>query len=113
MKLISREEAIKRIQKVEQEPNYQHDYEGWRDGLIIAENIVDELPTVEERKEGSWIPVDSYSAYGGVEEIWEAQGNPIAFHYCSECKEQANANEFGEELLTDYCPYCGAYMKGE
>jgi len=73
-----------------------------------------QAPTVlEEEEEGSWIPVDSYSAFGGDEATWEAHGNPIAYHYCSKCKNQVNVNEFGEELLTDYCPYCGARMKGE
>jgi len=78
-------------------------------GLLV------QAPTAleEEEKEGSWIPVDSYSTFGGDEETWEAHGNPIAYHYCSECKNQVNVNEFGEELLTDYCPYCGAKMKGK
>ena len=78
-------------------------------GLLV------QAPTAfeEEKKEGSWIPVDSYSTFGGDEETWEAHGNPIAYHYCSECKNQVNVNEFGEELLTDYCPYCGAKMKGK
>ena len=112
MELISREDAIKCL-----DGNVliteQKEAEAVKEYFEMVIARLKALPTIEERKEGSWIPVDSYSAYGGVEEIWEAQGNPIAFHYCSECKEQANANEFGEELLTDYCPYCGARMKGE
>lgn len=66
-----------------------------------------------ERKKGTWIPVDSYSAFGGDEATWMAHGNPIAFYYCSECKKQARAGEDGESLLTDYCPDCGAEMEGE
>lgn len=90
MELISREEAIKRIQKVEQEPNYQHDYEGWRDGLIIAENIVDELPTIEERKESEWINDTRYSGWT-----------------CKHCNyHDGNATD-------KYCPNCGAKMIGK
>lgn len=66
-----------------------------------------------ERPKGRWIPVDSYSAFGGDEATWMAHGNPVAFYYCSECKEQAYAGEDGESLITDYCPNCGAKMDCE
>lgn len=66
-----------------------------------------------EPKFGVWIPVDSYSAFGGDEAMWEAHGNPIAFYYCSECKEHAYAGEDGESLLTTYCPNCGCHMLQE
>lgn len=62
---------------------------------------------------GEWIPVDSYSAFGGDEATWMAHGNPIALHYCSECGKDAYAGEDGEELLTDFCPSCGADMRGK
>ena len=65
-----------------------------------------------ERKTGRWIPVDCYSACGGDEVTWMAHGNPTAFYYCSECKEQCYAGEDGESLLTSFCPCCGAKMKG-
>jgi hypothetical protein len=74
-------------------------------------NAIESLPSVEP-KTGRWIPVDSFSAYGGDEVAWEAHGNPIAFYYCSECKEHAYAGEDGESLLTDFCPHCGAKMEG-
>ena len=63
-----------------------------------------------ERKTGRWIPVDCYSACGGDEVTWMAHGNPTAFYYCSECKEQCYAGEDGESLLTSFCPCCGAKM---
>ena len=65
----------------------------------------------DAQKHGKWIPVDSYSAFGGEESAWMAHGNPVAYHYCSECKNQCYVNEEGEELLTDYCPNCGARME--
>lgn len=80
--------------------------------LGAALEVVEDAPTAEpERKKGRWIPVDSFSAFGGDEETWMAHGNPVAFHYCSECKVQAHVNEFGEELLTSFCPHCGAEME--
>ena len=72
----------------------------------------EQLPSVQLRK-GKWIPVDSYSAFGGDGATWMAHGNPVAFYYCSECKEQAYAGEDGESLITEYCPNCGADMRGE
>ena len=81
---------------------------------LLIDNAISELPSAQpERKKGRWIPVDSYSAFGGDEATWIAHGNPVAFYYCSECKEQAYAGEDGEPLLTAYCPNCGADMRGE
>ena len=69
------------------------------------------LPPVKPVKIGKWIPVDSFSAFGGDEATWEAHGNPIAFYYCSVCKEQSHVDEFGEFILSNYCPDCGAKME--
>lgn len=65
-----------------------------------------------ERPQGEWVAVDSYSAFGGSEEIWLAHGNPIAMYYCSNCKNQAYANDMGEDILSKFCPHCGADMRG-
>lgn len=74
---------------------------------------IDDQPTVEpEQKKGKWIPVDSYTAFGGDKVTWMAHGNPIAFYYCSECGSHAYAGEDGEDLLTKFCPDCGADMRG-
>lgn len=70
------------------------------------------LPTIEpEVRRGRWIAVSSFDACGGDEEAWMAHGNPIAYHYCSECKNEAYLNEEGKEILSDYCPFCGADMR--
>ena len=34
----------------------------------------------------------------------------ILTHKCSHCENEAHLDEFGEELLTEYCPECGAKM---
>lgn len=65
----------------------------------------------EPVKHGRWIAVSSFDAYGGDEEAWMAHGNPAAYHYCSECKNEAYLNEEGKEILSDYCPFCGADMR--
>ena len=97
---ISRQAAIGAVLSVIPDDEY------WKEQVEIA---VNNLPSAQpERKKGRWIPVDSYSAFGGDEATWMAHGNPVAFYYCSECKEQTYAGEDGESLLTDYCPNCGA-----
>lgn len=97
--------------------NWQEDAEHMETEIFklatyAAINDVKHAPTVApERKEGKWIPVDSFSAFGGDESMWMAHGNPIAFYYCSNCKEQAYAGEDGQSLITDFCPNCGADMR--
>ena len=80
--------------------------------ILLLRKDLRNLPSAQpERPNGRWMPVDSYSAFGGDEATWMAHGNPVAFYYCSECKEQAYAGEDGESLITDYCPNCGAKME--
>ena len=46
----------------------------------------------------------------------EYSGADAGFHYCSVCKGQAfNYGENDEtiEVLSDFCPYCGAYMRSK
>ena len=85
-----------------------------RNEYKLIDRFLFEYPTIEAEpvKHGRWIPVDSYSAFGGSEEVWRVHGNPTAYHYCSECKEQSRRDEFGDEILSKYCPNCGAKMDG-
>ena len=56
-------------------------------------DAVNDQPTIEpERKRGKWI-----DRSGGIEGAW---------NYCSVCGEQAID-------LYDFCPNCGADMRGE
>ena len=108
--LISRQQAIDAVAK------WLYDVFGITesDGTATIFKRLRELPSAQpQRKRGKGIPVDSFSAFGGDEAMWMAHGNPVAFYYCSECKEQAYAGEDGESLLTDFCPSCGADMRGE
>ena len=57
----------------------------------------------EERPKGEWI-------------TWEEAGNDIASpnrHECSCCHDSAQVLVNGIELLSDFCPNCGADMRGE
>lgn len=67
-----------------------------RFGLMAAittiQFLIDEAPTVEERKHGHWI----------------RHNNIIA---CSECIWDMYWEERNTEL--NYCPYCGAIMDGQ
>lgn len=82
-------------------------------GVLDAYMDVLQAPTVhpEPPKMGKWIAVDSFSAFGGDEATWEAHGNPVAYYYCSVCKKQNYVDEFGEFILSNYCPDCGAKME--
>lgn len=113
---IDRQAAIDKIDEYDFKfPNYMERFvTELRDAMKAdLKHDIEALPSAQpERPKGRWIPVDSYSAFGGDEATWMAHGNPVAFYYCSECKEQAYAGEDGESLITDYCPNCGAKMDG-
>lgn len=113
---ISRRAAVKEIKSYMVDPEravseHPDDVFRYNSGLLSALQAVEDLPSAEpERKRGKWLAVDSLSAFGGDEATWMAYGNPVAFHYCSECRGQAYAGEDGESLLTGFCPNCGAEM---
>lgn len=65
------------------------------DGKRIFD-IIDEQPTIEERKTGKWIPCKaSIHPYG----------NDVK---CSEC-----GHKMGSSFGYKFCPWCGAMMEGE
>lgn len=71
-------------------------------------DLIDSQPTIQpEPHKGHWEPVGMAEAVGGESAMW---GSAIAYHVCSECKEQA-LEEDGEEKLSDFCPHCGAKME--
>lgn len=82
--LISRQAAIDAIKRYESADNYD-----LNNGLILAMNAVEDAPTIDPVKHGTWIEY------------------PIAdeMNKCSEC----GVLRFGE---SNYCPNCGAKMEG-
>ena len=54
---------------------------------------------VRENVKGKWV---------------EQPDEPFASSYCcSNCKEQATVDLYGEYVFSNYCPHCGADMRGE
>ena len=94
--LISRTDAIEAIASASEEPNYQHEGEDWMDGLCQAEQIIDALPSAEA-VQGEWIH-DGQNFKGGLD-----------WCHCSECGCKTSANGLS---MYNYCPNCGARMKG-
>lgn len=82
--------------------------DGHRDGY---DKGYDDAQANNNKPQGEWVAVDSYSAFGGSEETWMAHGNPTAYYYCSNCKQDAYANDLGEDILSKFCPFCGAIMR--
>lgn len=85
-------------------PSDENDY----DELVafadaIAEQEIMELP---ERKKGKWIKKPEFCG--------DDVSGFIDNHFsCSECKKEAEINSWGFYILSDFCPNCGADMRGE
>ena len=62
----------------------------------VYEWKLNELPAIQQKK-GRWIPVTN--GRGG--------------HECDQCHEYAPSYQSGKEHLSDFCPNCGADMRGE
>ena len=90
--LISRKAAIDAMRQ------YAH-YDDF-DVSVVEEDIaiiaLKDLPSVQERLKGRWLVKH--------DEIF------ADMHFCSRCGELANADLYGEEILSAYCPNCGAHM---
>lgn len=71
------------------------------EGIVCVEDI-DKAPTIDA------MPV----VYGRWEEYWDEEY--LAFSYrCNKCKKDALTKEgtMHDQVLTHYCPYCGANMR--
>ena len=89
MRLIDADGVIKKITKLQDGgvDTYRH--------LTKVINIIIDAPTIEpERTKGKWILDDLYY--------------PYEYRFCSECGAQVK-----RENAWDYCPNCGADMRGE
>ena len=64
------------------------------EALDISITTIKELPSAQpERKKGKWIDMESMDEWYGHT------------YQCSSCGEEA--------MSWDFCPYCGAYMRGD
>lgn len=61
--------------------------------------VLNKMPTIEERKTGKWIETRT----------WEHDGEI----YCEQCGSDAPTEGDYRQVKTNYCPNCGADMRGE
>ena len=89
------------LDKCGKEPDYQHEGEDWRNGICIAETIIDNAPTVEpeKAKEGELVKAYTKGFDAGVETA-RPQGEWITRH---------KQNSFGQDVVCFECNKCGEY----
>ena len=59
-----------------------------------------------KQKKGKWIKIPEFCG--------DDVSGFIDNHFsCSECKKEAEINPWGFYILSDFCPNCGADMRGE
>lgn len=82
--------------------NYDHYTDGFEEGMVAVEDA----PTIdpeELRPKGEWVgEADGYADGELVYDVW----------YCSECNHCIDDGTDDPELLPNYCPNCGADMRG-
>lgn len=56
--------------------------------------------------------IDELSRTG---EWWKSKDDEVFApeYYCNQCGNRAEVDLYGEYILSDYCPHCGAEMIGE
>ena len=74
--------------------------------LNLMDRAIDNLPAADvvERKRGEWIgEADGYADGELVYDVW----------YCSECNHCIDDGTDDPTMLPNFCPNCGADMRGE
>lgn len=105
---ISRQAAIDEIDEWITAFRENGHKESAADACLIQDGII-QLPPAQPQRTGHWIPVGVAEVVGGESAQW---GSAIAYHKCSECDEQALRDDFEQEVLSKWCPHCGANMVG-
>ena len=77
--------------------------------LYVSQEVIEcmqRIPAIDPeslRPQGHWIgEADGYADGELVYDVW----------YCSECNHCIDDGTDDPDLLPDFCPGCGAYMKG-
>lgn len=80
------------------------------DERIKAKKMVADAPTVDAVpvKRGYWKTVTMSEATGYDPGL--SGNDPLYGHVCSVCKHEAHLNEEEEEILSNFCPDCGAIL---
>ena len=92
---MSKEEAIKILKGAIKKPNTKDGY--------LGQALTMGIEALENQKTGHWI-------------TWKEAGNEILSETrfeCSVCHDAAQTLCNGLDLLSPYCPNCGAKMEGE
>ena len=100
MDLIDREATLR---EMEVAPMYAVD-------AMVAYDVLKSAPKVDAVpvKYGAWC-FKTRSEMEGYDP--ELSGNDeICCYICTNCQWEAPVNEFGESILSRYCPHCGAQM---
>jgi rubrerythrin len=96
MELISREEAKRKITEeldsIDHVPNWV---------FRRLEGVINSIPAAEEQKEGHWCYEHGYRSHCYT----------TGFYICSVCHNRVTRRE--GDKPTNFCPHCGAKMKGE
>lgn len=108
--LISRQAAINTLKMDHTIIPYAKAREYVKATLDEIRDRLDKLSSaVPERPKGEWEALTASEVCGWNPEF--AGRDPIFLHRCSICKHDVYVNEFGEEILSDFCPFCGADMR--
>ena len=102
--LISRQAAIDAADKI-----IERDTSGSNavvNAMIAWSEYIRALPSAQpERKKGKRIKIPEFCG--------DDVSGFIDNHFsCSECKKEAEINSWGFYILSDFCPNCGADMRG-
>ena len=101
--LISRADAIEAVRKKLQDWG-SYAFEDYRRGLYEAQDIIDALPSAEA-VQGEWVRKER--------EYNDCDGHYAHYWYeCSVCGARPPKDQWKNEWHSNYCPSCGARMKG-
>lgn len=92
-KILEYVKALERIKYCYGYDTFGKYYNGKKSAYLNAANLIDEAPTVEERKHGYW------------------KGKPLA-GYCTVRCSYCRVSFEGNSGRWKYCPECGAKMDG-
>ena len=74
---------------------------------------MDTMPTVDAVPvvHGRWI-AHTMSEITGYDPALSGD-DPVCSYSCSVCGEDCYVSDTGDDILSDYCPHCGARLDGE
>lgn len=89
--------------KMHEEPRYQHEGEDYHSGVAQVAVMLIDVPTIEieEPRVGKWLN----------EDFPDRPASRLTMAICSVCGGYAHRTGHGYNILSKYCPYCGAKME--